>query len=54
MAQAAAALDSCDLFLTVGTSSVVYPAAGFAGQVSLMWCHTSSIIWLRYLLLKPW
>ena len=33
MAQAAMALDSCDLFITVGTSSVVYPAAGFAAQV---------------------
>ena len=33
MAQAAMALDSCDLFVTVGTSSVVYPAAGFAAQV---------------------
>jgi NAD-dependent deacetylase len=26
---AEAALDACDVFLTVGTSSVVYPAAGF-------------------------
>ncbi len=26
---ASAALDACDLFLSIGTSSVVYPAAGF-------------------------
>jgi len=28
----AEAVTACDLFLTVGTSSVVYPAAGFAGR----------------------
>ena len=28
------AVESCDLFITAGTSSVVYPAAGFASQVS--------------------
>lgn len=27
------ALETCDLFMTIGTSSVVYPAAGFAAQV---------------------
>ena len=30
---AQAALDSCDLFMSIGTSSVVYPAAGFVAQV---------------------
>ena len=30
------ALDDCDLFITVGTSSAVYPAAGFASQVRQM------------------
>lgn len=27
------ALNTCDLFMTIGTSSVVYPAAGFAATV---------------------
>lgn len=31
---AEAAVASCDLFMTVGTSSVVYPAAGFAYQAA--------------------
>lgn len=30
LAAALAALDRCDLFMSIGTSSVVYPAAGFA------------------------
>ena len=29
------AVGSCDLFMSIGTSSVVYPAAGFAAQVTL-------------------
>lgn len=36
MSSAYEALESCDLFMTIGTSSVVYPAAGFAQQV-LCW-----------------
>lgn len=35
--EAAQALQTCDLFMTIGTSSVVYPAAGFAAQVGLLW-----------------
>ena len=31
--KAYSALESCDLFVTIGTSSVVYPAAGFAAKV---------------------
>jgi NAD-dependent SIR2 family protein deacetylase len=34
LSAAQAALDSCDLFMSVGTSSVVYPAAGFIAQVA--------------------
>ncbi len=34
LGEAAKALQTCDLFMTIGTSSVVYPAAGFAAQVS--------------------
>ncbi|MBL8745175.1 MAG: NAD-dependent deacylase [Phycisphaerae bacterium] len=30
---AAEAMESCDVFFSIGTSSVVYPAAGFAEQV---------------------
>ena len=33
LSSAHSALESCDLFVTVGTSSVVYPAAGFAARV---------------------
>ena len=36
LAEAAEALQTCDLFMTIGTSSVVYPAAGFAAQVNLL------------------
>jgi hypothetical protein len=45
-------LDSTDLLLIVGTSSVVYPAAGYAPQVAQRWVlslsgcahrHTSSL-----------
>ncbi|DBA84941.1 TPA: NAD-dependent protein deacylase sirtuin-5, mitochondrial [Trebouxia sp. C0005] len=34
LAEAAEALQTCDLFMTIGTSSVVYPAAGFAAQIA--------------------
>lgn len=34
LGEAAEALQTCDLFMTIGTSSVVYPAAGFAAQVA--------------------
>jgi NAD-dependent deacetylase len=30
MARCAEAVESCELFLVIGTSGVVYPAAGFA------------------------
>lgn len=33
LSSAYSALKSCDLFMTIGTSSVVHPAAGFAAQV---------------------
>lgn len=33
LSKAFSALESCDLFVTIGTSSVVYPAAGFAAKV---------------------
>ncbi len=36
LGKAAEALQTCDLFMTIGTSSVVYPAAGFAAQVDLL------------------
>ena len=36
LGEAAEALQTCDLFMTIGTSSVVYPAAGFAAQVNLL------------------
>lgn len=36
LGEAAEALQTCDLFMTIGTSSVVYPAAGFAAQVHLL------------------
>lgn len=36
LGKAAEALQTCDLFMTIGTSSVVYPAAGFAAQVNLL------------------
>jgi NAD-dependent deacetylase len=41
----AAAIDatSCDLFLTVGTSSVVYPAAGLVQQAKLRGAFTAEI-----------
>ena len=34
MRKAAAELEKCDICLVIGTSSVVYPAAMFAPQVS--------------------
>ena len=34
LGRAADALETCDLFMTIGTSSIVYPAAGFAAQVN--------------------
>ncbi len=34
-----AALDACDLFVAIGTSGVVYPAAGFVEGAS-PWAHT--------------
>jgi NAD-dependent deacetylase len=34
-----AALEACDLFVAIGTSGVVYPAAGFVEGVS-PWAHT--------------
>ena len=43
MLEAAQALDTCDLFITIGTSSVVYPAAGFAAQVLLTWLCLLSV-----------
>jgi NAD-dependent deacetylase len=39
-----AALDACNLFVAIGTSSTVYPAAGFVGQVrALGRAHTVEI-----------
>jgi len=35
-----AALASCDLFVSIGTSGNVYPAAGFVEQASLAGAHT--------------
>jgi len=34
LAAAEAATSACDLFITAGTSAVVYPAAGFAQQAA--------------------
>ena len=34
LSRAQQAVDDADLFITVGTSSVVYPAAGFVSQVT--------------------
>jgi len=31
-----AELEKCDLFVVIGTSAVVYPAAGFAAMLSTM------------------
>ena len=31
-----AALDACDLFLSIGTSGNVYPAAGFVQRVAAL------------------
>lgn len=44
LTKAQAALNSCDLFVTIGTSSVVYPAAGFAAKVvhSICTCPPSA------------
>ena len=33
ISRAFSALESCDLFVTIGTSSIVWPAAGFAAKV---------------------
>lgn len=38
-------LNSCDLCLVVGTSSIVYPAAMFAPQVLLEGSQLQSLIW---------
>jgi len=35
-----AALDDCDLFVSIGTSGNVYPAAGFVEQARLAGAHT--------------
>ncbi|WP_295870527.1 Sir2 family NAD+-dependent deacetylase [uncultured Zhongshania sp.] len=37
------ALDACDLFLAIGTSGNVYPAAGFVRQAALSGAHTMEI-----------
>lgn len=42
LSSAYSALQSCDLFMTIGTSSVVHPAAGFAAQV-LSFLHSSNL-----------
>ena len=46
LGKAVEALQTCHLFMTIGTSSVVYPAAGFAAQVNLLldccWLPTHS------------
>jgi NAD-dependent deacetylase len=38
-----AALDDCDLFLSIGTSGNVYPAAGFVAQAHAAGAHTAEI-----------
>lgn len=42
LSSAYSALQSCDLFMTIGTSSVVHPAAGFAAQVRYI-LHSSNL-----------
>ena len=37
LSRAQQAVNDADLFITVGTSSCVYPAAGFAAQVPACW-----------------
>ncbi|MBW2940021.1 Sir2 family NAD+-dependent deacetylase [Zhongshania aquimaris] len=37
------ALDACDLFIAIGTSGNVYPAAGFVRQAALSGAHTMEI-----------
>jgi NAD-dependent deacetylase len=41
--RAAAAATACDVFLTVGTSAVVYPAAGFVHEASRAGAFTAEI-----------
>jgi len=36
-------LSGCDLFIAIGTSGNVYPAAGFVEQASLAGAHTVEI-----------
>ncbi|KAL3161090.1 NAD-dependent protein deacylase sirtuin-5, mitochondrial [Trebouxia sp. C0009 RCD-2024] len=43
LASAHSALVSCDLFITIGTSSVVYPAAGFAAKVARRGVPTAEV-----------
>ena len=40
MDQIRAALQTCDLFISIGTSGNVYPAAGFAAQALALGAHT--------------
>ncbi len=40
MARIRTALASCDLFISIGTSGSVYPAAGFAAQARALGAHT--------------
>ena len=42
-------LEECDLCLVVGTSSVVYPAAMFAPQVTKIWIN-KCLAWAFYLM----
>ena len=40
MARIRAALETCDLFISIGTSGSVYPAAGLAAQARAIGAHT--------------
>ncbi len=46
LSRAQQAVDDADLFITVGTSSVVYPAAGFVSQVTPGLCLQLLCYWM--------